>query len=168
MRRWNGTSWVAMGGSANGGGISNNATDSLHPSIALDDHKLPIVAWEDGAGGSRQIYVKHWTGSSWAELGGSGQGGGISNTAHDSSHPTLSAGAGGLPIVAWTCDLGTGGNTEIYVRRWNGSSWVEMGTGSASGNGVSQTSGRSDQPQLAADSAGRAVLAWVDASGPGG
>lgn len=43
----------------------------------------------------------------------------------------------GTPYVAWR---DTSGDWEIYVRRWNGSSWEEVGTSSASGGGVSDNS----------------------------
>src|SRR5262245_24037755 len=50
------------------------------------------------------------------------------------------------PVVAWEDD--NPGNEEIYVRMWNGSAWQELAA-SASGGGISMTSGRSEQPVVA-------------------
>ena len=37
-----------------------------------------------------------------------------------------------MPIVAWRCRVRVGQGNAIYVKRWTGVAWVEMGTGSAS------------------------------------
>ncbi|MEW6200600.1 MAG: hypothetical protein AB1546_01380 [bacterium] len=66
----------------------------------------------------------------------------------------------GDPIVAWGDR--TSGNYEIYVKRWNGTSWVEMGTGSASGGGASNNLGYSEYPSIATDSAGNPIIVWDD------
>ena len=45
--------------------------------------------------------------------------------------PSVAVAPDGTPYVAWH-DYNPV-PTEIYVRRWNGSSWEEVGAGSASG-----------------------------------
>lgn len=69
----------------------------------------------------------------WTEVGiGSASGGGISHTDNMSDATSLAIGRDGQPVVAWV--EGTpDANREIYVRRWNGLTWAEMGDGSASG-----------------------------------
>ena len=51
---------------------------------------------------------------------------------------------------------------EIYIKQWNGSSWEEIGTGSASGGGISNTSGDSKNPSIAINDSGNPIGAWSD------
>jgi hypothetical protein len=165
VRRWNGSGWVEMGaGSASGGGISNNSAPSYCPAINIGSNGYPIIAWDDSSGGNQEIYVRRWDGSSWVEMGtGSASGGGISNNSGASEYAAVLLGTDGYPIIAW--DDNSGGDQEIYIRKWNGSSWVEMGAGSASGGGISNNSGNSYFPSLIAGSDGNPIAVWHDDSG---
>ena len=217
VRRFDGSAWVEVGmDSATGVGVSDTSSESLFPSLAVDAQGNPAVAWQDrtagpsevyvrhfdgvswqspggvsafAVGGSakntslcfdaaqriivawddldtnldRQIYVRRFDGTSWQELGvGSASGGGISDTVDDSILPSLIVDATGDPVIAWSDD--TSGNEEIYVRRFDGTSWQEVGSGSATGGGVSNTVGDSSHPSLVLDDVGRLVLAWQDGS----
>jgi hypothetical protein len=167
VRRWTGSSWVEMGGSASGGGISNNGGDSGYPSIDVAPDGTVYVAWQDDSDGDNEIYVRRWTGSSWAEVGaGSASGGGISNNSSDSRYPRLAIAPDGVPYVTWQDD-GAGDN-EIYVRRWTGSSWAEIGAGSASGGGISDNSGESLDSWLDVAPDGVPCVVWEDYSGGDG
>ncbi len=169
LRAWNGSSWEEVGtGSASGGGISNSTLpDSVNPSLATAPDGTPYVAWSEEifgpASGGFEIYIRVWDGSSWAEVGtGSASGGGISNTPAISRDPSLAIAPNGVPYVAWSDYNSTGGNKEIYIRTWNGSSWAEVGAGSASGGGISNTPGNSNNPSLAIASDGTPYVAWSD------
>lgn len=163
VRRWNANAWGEVGtGSASGGGISNNSGDSTLPTLAVDDNGDAFVAWADKSGGDTEIYVRHFAGSSWAELGaGSASGGGISDNAGTSRNPNLALAGDGTVYVAWSDD--SSGNYEIYVRRWDGA-WNEIGAGSAAGGGVSQTTRHSHAPRIAVDPAGRPSVVWYQAT----
>jgi|GEM_PF-952180 len=156
--------WIEVGaGSASGGGISNNSGYSGLASLAVNSSGNPVVAWMDFTPGDAEIYIKRWTGSAWAEVGtGSASGGGISNNSGSSSSPSLVLNSSGNPVVAWSDN--SSGNFEIYLKQWNGSAWAEVGTGSASGGGISSNGGYSGLPSLALDSSGKPVVAWDDNS----
>lgn len=145
VKRWDGSAWVEMGkGSASGGGISNNAGASVDPAIAIDQEGKPIICWEDGTSGNDEIYVRGWDGSAWVEIGtGSASGGGISNDGIRSSMPDVATSHDGRPVICWS----TG--EDIYVRRWDRSSWAEMGTDSASGGGISKNLKDAGRPAIA-------------------
>jgi hypothetical protein len=164
VRRWNGSSWEEVGsGSASGGGISDNDGWSYRPSVAVAPDGTPYVAWYDDSSGDEEIYVRRWNGSSWEEVGsGSASGGGISDNSGNSSRASVAVAPDGTPYVAWQDD--SGGDYEIYVRRWNGSSWEEVGSGSASGGGISDNSGDSYSPSVAVAPGGRPYVAWYDDS----
>ena len=163
VRRWNGTAWIKMGdGSASGGGINDNDGDSRSPSVAIGSDGTSVVAWTDNSGGNWEIYVRRWNGSAWVEMaGGSASDGGISDSEGDSDSPSVAIGPVG-PVVAWTDN--SGGNREIYVRCLNGSAWVEMSSGSASGGGISNNHGDSSYPSVAIGADGAPVVAWMDNS----
>jgi hypothetical protein len=164
VRRWNGSSWEEVGtGSASGGGISGNTGQSCWPSTAIGPDDGPYIAWSDDSSGHEEIYVRRWNGSSWEEVGtGSASGGGISNTSGDSTAPSIAIAPDGTPYIAWSDE--TSGDEEIYVRRWNGSTWEEVGTGSASSGGISDDTTSSRLPSLAIGPNGIPYVAWYDSS----
>jgi hypothetical protein len=160
VRRWNGSSWEEVGtGSASGGGISNDEDASLSPSIAIAPDGMVYVAWS----GNSEIYVRRWNGSVWEEVGaGSATGGGISNNEGDSLGSSLAVASNGTPYVTWSDDSVASLNYEIYVRRWNGVSWEEVGSGSASGGGISQNGGFSWIPNIAVGPDNAVYITWRD------
>ncbi|MBN1139703.1 MAG: hypothetical protein JXM73_24230 [Anaerolineae bacterium] len=172
VRRWNGSAWEEVGaGSDSGGGISDNPdTRSWAPSIAVASDGapsgVPIVAWKDDDG-DEEIYVRRWNDEGWEEMGtGSASDGGISDNAAVSSAPSIAIAPDGTPYVAWH-DESNGGKREVYVRRWTGSAWEEVGEGAATGGGVSAT-GSASSPSIAVAPDGAAYVAWGDSSGGDG
>ncbi len=167
VRRWAGSAgWVEVGGgSASGGGVSNNGSPSFRATLAIDSTLLPAVAWADGSGANTEIYARRFNGSAWVDMGAaSAAGGGVSNTPGAASDdPALARGPGGVLYLAWS-DAASG-NAEIYVRKWTGSVWVDVGAGSASGGGVSNTPDASFAPAIAVGADGQPVVAWEDRSG---
>jgi hypothetical protein len=162
LKRWDGAAWVEVGaGSASGGGISDNKGDSEWPALTLAGD-APVVAWQDTSRGNAEIYLRQWDGRQWAELGkASASGGGISKNSGDSIRPSLAA-LDGRPAVVWTDN--SGGDNEVYIKRWNGSKWVTLGKNSASGGGISNNAGISRGARLISDGS-RLTVAWSDDSG---
>jgi hypothetical protein len=165
LRAWDGAMWIELGGSATGGGMSATTSDSKRPAVALEPGTgYPVVAWDENVSDG-EIYLRRWDGGQWVELGGSASGGGISNTSGESREVSLALDTSGNPVVAWEND--GNGQWEIYVRRWNGSSWVEVGTGSASGVGISgdmfaMVPIASRRPSVALNAAGHPIVAWEE------
>ncbi len=166
LTRWDGAAWNDYAGSSLSGGLSASAATSTGPSVALDHSGRPIVAWYEypsvGATAS-DIYLKRWNGSAWVELGGSATGAGISGT--PSYYSTTSRSAVAVdsldrPVVAWT-EYSDATNREVFLKAWNGTSWVELG-GSATAGGVSHSAGLASTPQLVLDASDRPIVAWSD------
>ncbi len=83
------------------------------------------VAWHEPNAVANRVYVRQWSGASWTPLGT----GAVSPVAREASAPRLAVNAlTGAPSVVWQ-ELGTGGS-EVQVRRWNGTAWVQDGAGS--------------------------------------
>ncbi|MCA9950926.1 MAG: hypothetical protein KDE48_14845, partial [Anaerolineales bacterium] len=144
-------------------GLSNNINDSWSPSIGMVGNFGPTyVAWHDHSHdeNAAEIYIRNVNGD---EVGSnSASVGGISNTPGQSSSASLTVSDDGQLFVAW--EDNTNGNYEIYVRHWNGYQWSELGTGSASGGGISNNPGDSLRPRVALDPNGTPYIAWYDNS----
>lgn len=165
LRRWNGTQWVELGGSATAGGISNlGIGEAAHRcALALDGANNPAVAWimTTAFVGSFQLFFRRWDGAQWVELGGSASGTGLATDV--SGFPVVAVDPSGNPVVAWQQSVsGMTPRVQIYLKRWNGTQWVEQG-GSATSGGVSNTPGLlAESPSLALDGAGNPTVAWQD------
>ncbi|HEV3027237.1 MAG TPA: hypothetical protein VG457_06665, partial [Planctomycetota bacterium] len=118
LRRWDGTAWAELGGSATGGGISAAGNGARYPSLKIGPSNQPVVAWGNGPEFSTdEIFVKTWNGTAWVEIAGSATGGGVSNTPTVSStYPSLALSAAGDPAVAWSEDL-NGSAHRVYFRQ---------------------------------------------------
>jgi len=173
--RWDGSGWAEMGeGSATGGGISDNEGNSYFCDIATDSNGYPIVCWEDTSGGYYAVYVKRFNGTGWVEMGeGSASGGGIGGSGVVNAKsmlpmspcPAIVTDPDGYPIIAWQDSVPVGMDfwaSVIYVKKWNGTEWVEVGAGSASGHGVSDTTGMSGFPSIAVDASGNPIVSWQE------
>lgn len=159
LRQWDGSDWSELGGSANGGGISDNSGASQWPSVAVAPDGQPWVAWHDSSAGDDEIYVRRWTGTAWEPVGnGAASGGGISNNNGGSAFVALEIAPNGQAYATWMDS--SSGNSEVYVRRWNGSAWEPL-AGSASGGGISNTPTRSGRPSLALDD-NLPTVAWAE------
>jgi hypothetical protein len=169
VKRLDGSSWNEFGSSASGGGISNSANGySGRPTIAVDGNNRPFVAYTDNYTGTRQVYVKRWTGSSWTAAGSNAAGdGGVSNNSGQSGHAVVRAAPNGTIYLTWQ-DTTPNQGGEIYVLRYDGSKWVSVGTNSAQGGGISNTTAATDQPALAIGPDNRPCVAWHEgpSSGP--
>jgi hypothetical protein len=168
VRRFNGSSWEEVGtGSGSGGGISDNQGDSYDSSIAIAPDGTPYVAWKDDNNAVDddidEIYVRRFNGSSWEEVGtGSASGDGISGSGEDSLAPSIAIAPDGTPYIAWQEEDSYSGDFRLYIRRYNGSSWEEVGAGSASGSGLSE--GYAWGPTLAVSPNGTPYVAWAQDS----
>ena len=120
---------------------------------------VPTTAAPTFANPARTLLITTDTNAGWEEVGdGSATDGCISGNNGRSGSSSVAIALDGMPYVAWEDD--SGGNREIYVRRWNGGSWEEVGIGSASGGGISDTSEDSYDPSIAIAPDGTPYVAW--------
>ncbi len=158
VKRWTGTAWSQLGGLLD---VKANEF-AYEPAIALDSAGNPVVAWEEDAGGQfadRHIYAKRWNGSSWVQLGSFIDAAGTTKGAQNAS---LAIDNAGNPVVAFFEDVGVGTafNDNVYVKRWNGTSWVQLG------NALDINTNRTaDYPSLALDNTGNPIVAWEEFDG---
>ena len=137
------------------------ANSTNRPSIDLDSSNNPVVSWEETVGTSLNIYVKKWNGTAWVAMDGS-----ATNTpldivpTQDASSPSLILNNANRPVVAWhEKEVGSSTNYNVYVKRWNGSAWDQLG--SAVDTNISQST---INPSLALDSGGAPTVAIQQAN----
>ena len=135
----------------------------IHPLMTLK-HLLSAAAMVLAAS---QVHAQNTTATIWSELGANS-----ATNAGVSQHAGLGATGGpdvavnpanGHVYVAWP--WGDGANDEIYVKRWDGTAWAEVG-GSATGGGVSNSPTlHSEGPQIAVRAAdGHVFVVWRESS----
>ncbi len=107
IARWDGTSWSPLGSGTNGSVWS----------IALYNGELVAGGQFTSAGGSPAQFVAAWNGSAWHPLvGGTGPSG--------AQVFRLAIHNGELVAGPFTFE----GNTSVSLVRWNGTTWLPMGT----------------------------------------
>lgn len=116
--RWNGAAWVQLGGSLD---VQANMS-TYEPSLGMDN-ATPFVAWHEYNGTiNTQVYVKRWNGAAWVQNGGS--------LNVDVNRPALMASLSlysGSPYVAWFEYNTSSSSDQVYVKRWNGAAWLQVG-----------------------------------------
>jgi serine/threonine protein kinase len=158
LRRWSGTRWEDLGPSAAGGGFGA-ARKAENPRMARGRGDHLILSWDDDSSGRPQVFMREWDGSEWKSIDGSGSGTGVSRSPGGASLAALATDGGGRPIVAW--QENSGGRLQIFLRRREGETWVDLG-GSAAGGGVSDSPGACTWPSLAIDPEGYPGVAWLE------
>ncbi|RKH48043.1 Ig-like domain-containing protein [Corallococcus sicarius] len=68
VARWTGAAWTMLGAPLSG--LVAVGTDAAMPTLAIESTGEPVVAWEEktGNGDGRTIFVRRWTGTTWAAL----------------------------------------------------------------------------------------------------
>ena len=149
---YDGAAWTPLGGGyvPTRGGVGGYLP-------ALDTNNRAYVAYSYNFNGEYDVYLTAFDGNSWTELAGSNSGGGISNNSGGSGLVGLAINPNHQPVVAWTDD--SAGAKNVWVRMFNGTSWVDYG-GSGSGTGASGQSSGIDAGAMALDSQGKPWVAW--------
>lgn len=118
VSRWNGSTWVELGGALD----TNAAHDVATPAIAVDAAGTPFVAWIewDGAapGSQRALFAARWNGTAWESLGGA-----LNETSGDAADPVLVVDAAGAPMLAWN------ESGAVRTARRPAGAWLSGGSG---------------------------------------
>jgi len=120
VKHYLGGTWVQVGDSLNVD--PNQHAASLK--IAFYNN-TPYVTWAEGNTAPRQIYVKRYVNNAW-ELVGTGS---LNvNPAQNAESPNIAINNNGTPYVTWFENNSP--PRQIYVKYYNGSTWVQVGSGS--------------------------------------
>jgi len=123
IARWNGTSWLPLGGGVNGG-MGTGSADCAPPWVyALTVWNGDLIAGGsfETADGVPAYRVARWDGSSWHSMGGeweTGRGGAVWALAVTQDNELIAGG--------WLQQPGTNFN-KWQIARWNGTDWEQVG-----------------------------------------
>jgi hypothetical protein len=115
VKYWNGSSWQQLGG-----GIYVDTSEPKSRSDLSIYNGSPYVTWSEGLA-ARDLYATRWNGAAWVQLGGI-----LDVQANMSTYAPSMDMSAATPFVAWHEYNGTT-NTQIYVKRWNGATWLQNG-----------------------------------------
>ncbi|MBN2359938.1 MAG: hypothetical protein JXR83_10840 [Deltaproteobacteria bacterium] len=127
LSRWSNGAWTGMENTATPSTVAATTGICSKPSLALESNGHPVVAWQDAAS-RNQALVRRWDGAGWVGYGPSSPAGGVSNSAGNSTIPSLAMAADGALVVAWQDETIVTSIAEwIYLKRFDGSAWQELG-----------------------------------------
>ncbi|NOK17539.1 Ig-like domain-containing protein [Corallococcus carmarthensis] len=92
---------------------------AVETSLRVGSDARPVVAWTQNG----TVRAKRWAGEDWEYLGAPLSGA----TGSDVWGNALQLDPVGRPMLAWL-EYATGSQSQIHVRRWNGTAWEPMGT----------------------------------------
>ena len=144
VRRFDGSVWTELAGSATGTGITSSISDIEQLRLAVDTGTI-AVSWTQHIGDHTQIYVKEFAGIDWQELAGSASGNGASQVTTAAFDSTISYLNGQL-FIGWVEADGppeTPG-TRVRVARYSGNVWSD-----ATPAALTPFSSATRQPRLA-------------------
>ena len=110
------------------------------------------VAWKNRD--TNGLYVAYFDGTVWGPLANSLSATGIHALSATADTVQVQQGPSGEPIVAWIND------SSVFALRFDGNAWTEMGSGSASGNGLSGPT--SSALALSLSGGDTPHIAWTD------
>jgi hypothetical protein len=119
VQQWNGNNWQQVG--------SQVTTNAFHACLAFSNTGTPYVCamtlnlntnlW--------QIQVHAWNGASWLPIGSFLN----VNSNQSASICYLAVASNGTPYVCWLeNDPSSTGQNNIYVKHWDGATWIQDGT----------------------------------------
>ena len=115
VAKWNGSSWQELGGTNSS--TFNNTINSL-----IADAKGNVFAGGHFTNSNYKHYVAKWDGSSWQELGGNNSFVSYNLSTYIASLATEASGN------VYAAGYFANSSRNIYVAKWDGSNWSEVGS----------------------------------------
>jgi hypothetical protein len=145
--RWTGSDWQALGQ------VDAPERDAAVPSLAAAADGTLTLAYFEFESPSSNVVVKRWDGSSWQLLGDVLD----INPSRNAVFPSLVVDGSGNAIVAWYEDRAGDLSRNLYVKRWTGTTWEQLGTSL----NINERE-RADTFSLAVDKNNRPVVAFSE------
>lgn len=144
-------SWQDIDGRLGGGKVGS-------PTIALASGGSPVVVWQQRVGLSMKVQVSDEVDGQWVSLPDPAR-----DTTRDATMPSVALRSDNQPVVAYV-EMNQGYH-NLYLRRWNGTAWVNQG------NSLNQRKGyQVSYPFVALDKTGTPptnypTVAWAEWNG---
>ena len=145
--------WIETLSGSLDGKVSNTNENSENVSLCLDSSGNPVIAWAETitpGGVIGEILVHRFNGTSWVDIS-------FSATTVNSAAPSLACDSSGNLYLTWSeGDPTPPADTEILMRRYNGTSWEST-------ESISNTSpAYSNNPVIGVNSIGEVWVAWEE------
>ncbi|HYV35524.1 MAG TPA: right-handed parallel beta-helix repeat-containing protein, partial [Gemmataceae bacterium] len=147
--------WVGLGTSLQSGGISGSG--KADNAVIVETAAGPVVAWLDSTL-TTTIQVKTFVSGNWVDMGIGGATG-LSGAPSPVTNIALAT-DGAKVALAWSRVVS--GKSQVFLLENSGGAWNQL-AGSASLNGVSNSSGGASAPTVAF-AGGALYLAWQDSA----
>jgi len=123
VQAWSGTDWRQLGGDLDAWTLSPAET----PTVAVDSSGASVVAWSEysSTADARNVYVRRWNGDAWDSIGTSVSASALAST--DAILPELAIGPSDWILLTWAERIG--GELDVFVAEWTGSTWRLLGGG---------------------------------------
>jgi len=144
----------------NGVPVCNMPNQQQNPSVAADGSGGLLVVWEDYRSGSHwDVYAQRLNASNWILWDVLGLA--VCTAAQNQTAPVIAPDDLGGAIIAWE-DYRSGSTLDIYAQRI-----TSGGSPAWTANGVPlcDATGHQEEPDITADGAGGAIVAWQDNRG---
>jgi hypothetical protein len=140
---WDGTSWNQVGSA-----VSNTSIGSYWPSLEIDSADRPVVVYEKGD----TVIVKRYDNGSWTQMGAELN----IDTSETAILPDLAVNPQDQPIVTWNEDDSGAGYSKVYVKKWNGVSFIQLGSE------LNVSTEEAFSSHLAVASDGTPYISWIE------
>ena len=142
--RWTGSAWQVLGGAV--------ADGWCHVALGTDGTAYRV--WRQLE--SPDLHVARWSGTAWTDLGGPITRG--PPTGRGASGSSLAVGPDGRLHLTYAYDDGAG--NQVFVQRWSGSSWEDLGSPSLDLS-LPPTAGSARAPELVFDGVDRPIVVFA-------
>lgn len=156
VQRWSGTGWFPVGED-----LPVESKWPTTPSLDLDSHGNPVIAFLEHLDGVRKLHVRWRQGGTWSSVGAPLE---FPSEKLGIEAPLVRMDRDDHPVVTW---LQSGVNpnvvASIQVRRWDGSKWQPLGDALSAHPGGTAVQAH----DLQIDAQGRPTLTWNEYDGSG-
>ncbi|MEQ1825678.1 MAG: right-handed parallel beta-helix repeat-containing protein [Pirellula sp.] len=160
LREYSGTTWNEINGSATATGVSTAVVGNVPGAVSTNTQSSAayvgtdlFVAWHSYSDQTGVVAVAKYANSSGLPTLVS-----TSLTQDRSARPRIVSNGNTMQLV-WM-----DGATQLFAKRWNGSTMVEDVPGEASGIGITAIGRQIDSLTASIDANGKAAVAWLDLS----
>jgi hypothetical protein len=159
VRRWDGTQWNELAGSASAGGVSNSGGRASRVNLSGDGTGALVATWTvESSDGGLDVVVGRWDRTRWQRLGSSLTAENVANATAQNSVTAFDS--RGRLYVLWEQDDVIGHN--VHLAEWVNGKWREINDATRPGQGISGTGGTSTYPNVSVGPDDSLYVVWQE------
>ncbi len=145
--------------------ISPNGTNADSPQVAMDNNGHAVIVWRQYDGSHYQIFRSEYRNGTWTNPASLNDN--ISPNGTDADNPQVAMDDNGHAVIVWR--QYDGSNYQIFKSEYRSKKWTNPVslTDNISPDGDMHNDPQVDNPQVAMDNNGHAVIVWYQYDGSG-